>query len=251
MKNWPLFPELETPSVLIDLDVAERNIRRFQEHCSKHGLALRPHIKTHKLPRLARCQLEAGAVGITCQKVSEAEAMVAAGGIQDVLITFNIVGETKLARLRALARRVTVSVVADNVATIEGLSRAFKEEARPLGVLVECDTGAGRCGVQTPQEALALAKAISVRPGLSFLGLMTYPPAGRIEAVQGLLSEAKGLIETAGLPVAVVSNGGSPGMWQAQDVPVATEYRIGTYVYNDRSLEAGGVCQWEDCALSV
>ncbi|CUK04124.1 D-threonine aldolase [Ruegeria denitrificans] len=246
-----IFSDIDTPAVLVDLDIAEANIDRFQGHCAKHGLAVRPHIKTHKLPMLAKRQIEAGAIGITCQKVSEAEAMIAEGGIDDVLITFNILGDAKLARLRALSEKVRLSVVADNTETVDGLSRFFADAATPLCVLVECDTGAARCGVTTPEQARDLARYIDRQPGVTFLGLMTYPPVGQEVAVQEWLTRAKREIEEIGLSVHVVSHGGSPGMWQSQDVPVATEYRIGTYIYNDRSLQARGVCTWEDCALSV
>lgn len=243
--------EIDTPAVLVDLDIAEANIDRFQAHCDAHNLKLRPHIKTHKLPRLAKRQVEAGAIGITCQKISEAEAMISEGGIDDVLITFNILGEEKLRRLRALAQKTRLSVVADNIVTIDGLARAFADEAMPLTVLVECDTGAARCGAATPEAASSLATYIDGQTGITFGGLMTYPPVGQEDGVQSWLVKAKTLIEKTGLVVPVISNGGSPGMWHAQDTPVATEYRIGTYVYNDRSLQAHGVCDWDDCALSV
>ncbi|WP_299888142.1 D-TA family PLP-dependent enzyme [uncultured Ruegeria sp.] len=246
-----IFPDIDTPAVLVDLDIAEANIDRFQGYCAKHGLSVRPHIKTHKLPMLARRQLEAGAIGITCQKISEAEAMIAEGGIDDVLITFNIFGKAKLARLRALSEKVRLSVVADNTDIVDGLARFFADASNPLGVLVECDTGAERCGVTTPEQARDLARYIDAQPGVSFLGLMTYPPVGQEVKVQEWLTQAKHEIEEIGLPVHVVSHGGSPGMWKAQDVPIATEYRIGTYIYNDRSLQARGICTWEDCALSV
>lgn len=246
-----MFPEIDTPAVLVDLDIAQANIDRFQAHCDAHRLAVRPHIKTHKLPMLAKRQIAAGAIGITCQKISEAEAMIAEGGIDDVLITYNVLGNDKLARLRALARRVALTVVADNDAVVTGLSEAFAAAPAPLRVLVECDTGAARCGVATPQAALALARKIADAPGLVFTGLMTYPPVGREEQVQDWLSRAKDMIEDAGYPVQVVSNGGSPGMWQAEAVSVATEYRIGTYAYMDRSLVERGVCDWGDCALTV
>ena len=246
-----MFDQVDTPNVLVDLDVAERNIERYQAHCDAHGLALRPHIKTHKLPRLARRQLAAGAIGITCQKISEAEAMLSEGGIDDVLLTYNIIGEAKLRRLRALAGRVRLGVVADNAETVRGLSRTFAGTGTPLRVLVECDTGAGRCGVQTPEAALGLARGIEAAEGLRFAGLMTYPPAGREAEVNAWLGDARDLIEADGLPVETISVGGSPGMWQAQDIAVATEYRIGTYAYNDRSLVARGVCDWADCALTV
>lgn len=246
-----MFETLDTPSVLIDLDVAEANVRKYQAYCDEHRLKLRPHIKTHKLPFLAKYQLQQGACGITCQKISEAEAMIAGGGIADVLITYNILGPAKLARLRPLAEKVTLTVVADNLTVAEGLSEAFADAPAPLNVLVECNTGANRCGVATPAEAAALAGEIEKLPGLTFRGLMTYPPVGKASEVNGWLSEAKALIEAQGQNVAVISSGGSPDMWQAHLVPAATEYRIGTYIYNDRSLVSRGTCDWQDCALTV
>lgn len=246
-----MFAQIDTPAVLIDLDVAEANIRKFQAHCDHHGLKLRPHIKTHKLPMLAQAQIAAGAIGITCQKVSEAEAMISEGGISDVLITFNIIGAGKLKRLRRLADKVTLSVVADNRSVADGLSGAFADAQTPLEVLVECDTGAGRCGVTSPEEAAGLADYIDGLAGLRFAGLMTYPPVGADQKVQRWLNEAVDALANCGLKASVISNGGSPGMWHAQNVSIATEYRIGTYIYNDRSLQVRGVCDWADCALTV
>jgi D-serine deaminase-like pyridoxal phosphate-dependent protein len=247
-----MLTEIQTPAVLVDIGVAERNIRRFQDYADSHGLKVRPHIKTHKLPVLAEMQLDAGAVGITCQKVSEAEAMVAGSErLRDVLITYNILGEDKLAALRALAARMKLSVVADNPVVVDGLSAAFAKADEPLTVLVECNTGADRCGVETPHGAAELAARIAASPGLTFGGLMTYPPVAGAERVQAFLSEATALIEARGIAVPVISSGGSPDMMKAHLVPVVTEHRPGTYVYNDRSLVARGVCGWEDCALTV
>ncbi|RDV02082.1 D-TA family PLP-dependent enzyme [Undibacter mobilis] len=244
--------QLTTPAVLIDLAKVERNIRRHQDYANRHGLKLRPHIKTHKLPQIAAMQLRAGAIGVTCQKVSEAEAMVAGTpDIQDVLITYNIVGAEKLDRLAALARKVKLSVVADNKTVVAGLSQRFAAEASPLAVLVECDTGAHRCGVATPDDAAALADVIAHSPGLSFGGLMTYPPPDGAANVQSFMSRAKALIEAKGITVPVITSGGTPSMAKAGDAPVTTEYRAGTYVYNDRSLVARGACGWDDCALTV
>ncbi|TBW41395.1 D-TA family PLP-dependent enzyme [Siculibacillus lacustris] len=241
-----------TPCVVIDLAVVEANIRRFQAYADAHGLAVRPHIKTHKIPAIAERQLAAGAIGLTCQKIAEAEAMIdASPAIRDVFITYDIVGADKLARLRALAGRVRLSVVADGPEVIAGLAGAFADAPQPLTVLVECDTGARRCGVGSPERARDLALAIAGAPGLTFGGLMTYPPAGGGAAVQAFLAEAARLIDAAGLPVAVVSSGGSPDMFRAHEVAVVTEHRPGTYVYNDRSLVERGVCGWDDCALTV
>lgn len=243
---------IDTPAVLIDLNVARRNIERFQRYADDHGLRVRPHIKTHKLPAVAEMQLAAGAVGITCQKVSEAEAMVAgSGAITDVLITYNIVGSEKLDHLKALAGKVRLSVVADSRTVVDGLSRAFRGEPQPLTVLVECDTGANRCGVLTPDAAEALAAHIHTSPGLVFGGLMTYPPAGGEAAVERFMEEAKSRIEARGIAVPVITSGGTPSMMHAAEAPVTTEYRPGTYVYNDRSLVSRGACGWDDCALNV
>jgi D-serine deaminase-like pyridoxal phosphate-dependent protein len=243
---------IATPAVLVDLDVVKRNIARFQTYANQIGMAVRPHIKTHKLPQVALMQLKAGAVGITCQKISEAEAMVAADGrLNDVLITYNILGAEKLAHLRDLAGKVRLTVVADNAVVIDGLAAAFEDAPTPLRVLVECNTGADRCGVATPQDAAALARRIANAAGLHFAGLMTYPPANGAAQVQAFMTQAKALIMANGLAVEVISSGGTPSMMQAGDAPVATEYRPGTYVYNDRSLVARGVCGWDDCALTV
>ncbi|MFT2213985.1 D-TA family PLP-dependent enzyme [Rhizobium giardinii] len=243
---------VNTPAVLVDLDIARRNIDRFQSYANAHGLKVRPHIKTHKLPAVAEMQLRAGAVGITCQKVSEAEAMVAGSPeIRDVLITYNILGPEKLEHLASLARKVTLSVVADNETVIDSLSEAFASQPAPLPVLVECNTGADRCGVPTPEAAAALAQRIARAPGLVFGGLMTYPPTGGAAAVESFMSRAKAFIEAAGIAVPVVTSGGTPSMMHAAEAPVTTEYRPGTYVYNDRSLVSRGVCGWEDCALTV
>ncbi len=242
---------IDTPAVLVDLNIAEANVRAFQDYCDSHGLQLRPHIKTHKLPRLAEYQIEQGAIGITCQKITEAEAMIAGGDMRDILITYNILGQDKVARLRALSEQVRLSVVADNTAVVEGLSAGFADAKTPLAVLVECNTGADRCGVETPAEALELASAINAAPGLRFAGLMTYPPTGGATQVTTWLAEAKDLIEATDLTVDVISSGGSPDMWRAHHMPLATEYRIGTYIYNDRSLVTRGTCDWDDCALTV
>ncbi len=242
---------IDTPTVLVDLNIAEANVRAFQDYCDSHGLQLRPHIKTHKLPRLAEYQIEQGAIGITCQKITEAEAMIAGGDMRDILITYNILGQDKVARLRALSEQVRLSVVADNAAVVEGLSAGFADAKNPLAVLVECNTGADRCGVETPAEALELASAINAAPGLRFAGLMTYPPTGGATQVTTWLAEAKDLIEATDLTVEVISSGGSPDMWRAHQMPLATEYRIGTYIYNDRSLVTRGTCDWDDCALTV
>jgi D-serine deaminase-like pyridoxal phosphate-dependent protein len=242
---------IETPALVVREAVALRNIRAFQDHCDRVGLALRPHIKTHKLIRFAKAQIRAGACGITCQKIGEAEVM-AEGGLDDILITYNILGPEKLSRLRTLSDRLTfLAVVADSQTVVAGLSQAFADAPRPLNVLVECDTGGMRCGVQSPAEALALARSIAAASGLRLGGLMTYPAAGRAAEATAFLTQARDLLTREGLACPVVSSGGTPDMWSSEPAGVLTEYRAGTYIYNDRSLVQLGVCTWEDCAGHV
>jgi len=251
MLSADTFGELDTPCIVIDQTIALANIQALQDHCDAAGLALRPHIKTHKMVAFARAQIEAGAVGINCQKIGEADIM-ADGGLDDILITFNIIGAAKLERLRRLAGRVRrLSVTADSAATVAGLSAAFADAERPLEVLVECDTGAGRCGVQSPEAACDLAAIIPASPGLSFGGLMTYPAVGGAQAAAAFMTDTVAKLAAEGLDCPVVSTGGSPDMASAAPLGIFTEYRAGTYVYNDRSLVARGACDWKHCALGV
>jgi D-serine deaminase-like pyridoxal phosphate-dependent protein len=210
---------------------------------------MRPHVKTHKLPQLARKQVELGSIGITCQKIGEAEAM-ADGGLTDIFLPYNILGAAKLARLAALNRRVKLSVTADSATTIDGYAAHFTPE-HPLTVLIECDTGAGRCGVQSPEEAVALARRVADAPGLRFGGLMTYPPKGGRAAAEAWLRAAKEALDAAGLSPTVISTGGTPDLYKAEDGSVATEYRPGTYIYSDRMQVGWGHGTLDDCALTV
>ncbi|HTN63839.1 MAG TPA: D-TA family PLP-dependent enzyme [Devosia sp.] len=241
---------IDTPAVLIDIDRVEANLARAQNYADAHGLKLRPHIKTHKLPRFARRAIELGAIGITVQKLGEAEVMADAG-ISDIFLPYNIMGAEKLARLLVLNERVSIAVTADSTTTVDGLSATFVGAEKPLRVLVECDTGMGRCGVQSPAAAVTLAQYIAAAPGLIFDGLMTYPAAGQVEANAAWLAAARDALIAASLPPRFISNGGSPDLWRAHEVTAATEHRPGTYIYMDRYQVAKGVGSFADCALTV
>jgi D-serine deaminase-like pyridoxal phosphate-dependent protein len=242
--------DLETPVPIVDLDIVERNLRKWQARCDAADIANRPHIKTHKLVGFAKYQLALGAKGITVQKLGEAEVMAHAG-ITEILLTFNVVGHAKLERLAALARRTSIMVVADNSEMLEGLSYAGRNAGRKIGVLVECDTGAHRNGIQSPQPTVDLAKMIDSKPGIHFSGLMTYPPdGGRAQSTASMI-EARDLIGRAGLSTAIISTGGSPDMWKDEGLAGVTEYRAGTYIYFDRSLAERNACSYGDCALKV
>jgi D-serine deaminase-like pyridoxal phosphate-dependent protein len=242
--------DLETPVPVINIDVVERNLRRWQERCNMADFANRPHIKTHKLVPFAKAQMELGASGITVQKLGEAEVMADAG-VTDILLTFNVVGRHKLQRLSALMKQTDIKVVADNMDVLEGLTHAAAEAGRILSVLVECDTGAARNGVQSPQAALQLAQAIDAMPGLSFGGLMTLPKNGARPHMAAFLEEAGNIISKSGLEVPAVSTGGSPDMWKDEGLAHVSEYRAGTYIYMDRMQIAAGSATPDDCALTV
>jgi D-serine deaminase-like pyridoxal phosphate-dependent protein len=239
-----------SPAIMIDLDRVEQNIARLQTICDRAGIANRPHIKTHKSPLIAGLQRQAGAVGITCQKLGEAEVMADAG-FDDILIAYNIMGDEKLARLAALMRRVKLSVTADHPFTVEGLSKAARAAERPLNVLVECDTGRKRAGVETAGEAVELARRVAASPGLSFGGLMFYPPETAMVETQAFLDEAVAGLRAHGLESATISSGGTPNIANMGRLAGVTEHRAGTYVFNDRMTLKSGAAGLDDIALVV
>lgn len=255
MFPWPergqTLSQIVTPMPVIDEDRLAANIARAQAYVASHGKAFRPHIKTHKIPAVARAQMDAGAVGINCQKLTEAEAFADAG-FGDILITYNILGPARLPRLRALNDRIArLVVVADSDTTVAGLAGAFAGAAKPLRVLIECDTGGARVGVQSPEAALALAESIAAAPGLTFEGLLTYPAVSGADRTEAFFTATMKLLAAKGIACPVRSNGGSPDLWKAHLVPSATEHRAGTYVYNDRSMVRAGECTADDLAMHV
>jgi D-serine deaminase-like pyridoxal phosphate-dependent protein len=242
--------ELDTPAVTARLDIVERNIRRVHAHLARHGIANRPHIKTHKIPELGRMQMAAGAVGITCQKLGEVEVFTDAGVADDVLLTFNVVGRAKVERLLAVARRLKrLAVVLDNEVVARGLAEGARAAGAEIPFLIECDTGFGRNGVQTPEAAFDLARTAMKLGGLRFEGLMTFP--NREPGTRAFFERALELFKRAGIAVPVVSGGGTPAIFTAQSIPQLTEHRAGTYIYNDRMVVASGTATWDDCAMRV
>ncbi|MEJ1158323.1 alanine racemase [Prosthecomicrobium sp. N25] len=239
-----------TPALVVDMDVVERNIGRVQALCDAKRVANRPHVKTHKCVELARLQVRSGARGITCQKLGEAEVM-ADGGLSDILISYNILGEEKTERLGALLARTDVTVAADNPVTVAGLVRAGEIAGRPLPVVVECDTGRERAGVVSPGEAVALARDIAARPALEFAGLMLYPPEDRLAETQRFLDETVEGLAAHGLAPRIVSTGGTPNLLTLGTLRGVTEHRAGTSIFNDRMMMAVGWAGLEDCALTV
>jgi D-serine deaminase-like pyridoxal phosphate-dependent protein len=242
--------EFGTPAVVIDLDRVERNIRRVQEICESRGVLNRPHIKTHKSPVLAKMQIAAGANGITCQKLGEAEIMADAG-IENILVSYNLIGAARSGRLASLRRRADVTVSADNPVTLAAYAEAAKAAGASVGVVIECDTGRKRAGVETPAEAIHLAKIIRDTDGLEFRGLLFYPTEQAWDAAQRFYDETVVGLKSLGLEASIVSTGGTPNLPNVGKLAGATEHRPGTYIFNDRNTVAVGLATEDDCALHV
>ena len=251
--------ELSTPALIIDLDIAERNLDAMAKLCRDQGVGLRPHTKTHKTPEMGRMQLDRGAVGLTVAKVGEAEAMAAAG-LDEILIAYPVLGAEKLCRLAALARDRSLLMSLDNERTAEELSRAAQQMSATVGVLVEFDSGYRRCGLQPGPACAQLAATMEKLPGLKFRGLMTYfgnvwgtPEERREQARQVVEPVARALeaFEAARIPVEIVSGGSTPAAEFSREIPGLTEIRPGTYVYNDLNTLFQGACRLEECAARV
>lgn len=254
-----LISDLDTPAVIVDLDVMERNISRMSDYCREHQLLLRPHTKTHKIPELAKRQIASGATGITVAKISEAEVMLDAG-INDILIAYPIVGPTKTAQLARLAERARIGVSLDSEEVARGLSEAAASHGTTIGSLIEMDVGFERCGFSDEADLLALGKKIADLPGLEFRGLMFFPgqftvgPEERVAMriqVNDFLKRTLETFSDAGLPVSIVSGGSTPTAYEGGYFHGVNEVRPGTYIFNDRTTVAVSACELEDCALSV
>ena len=246
--------QVDTPALLVELDALERNIRRMQERIEGTKLRLRPHVKTHKSTAIANLQIAAGAVGVCCQKVSEAEIMVD-GGVGDLLISNEVVGAAKLARVAALARRAKVAVCVDDFDNVQHLAEAAANFGAKVDVLVELDVGAGRCGVDTPAEAVRLAAAIARTKPLRFAGLQAYHGAAQhlrahadrrtaIANAAGKVADALDLLRRNDLECAIVSGAGTGSFEFEIESGVYGELQVGSYVFMDadygRNQNRGG-----------
>lgn len=255
------YPELDTPSLLFDVDVMQANIDEMASVARTAGVALRPHTKTHKSPAVARLQMAAGAAGITVAKLGEAEVMVD-DGLGDVLIAYPIWGATKLARLRALLERTDVRVSLDSVEVAEGIGGVGRDLGREVPVLVEVDTGLHRMGRAPGEASAALATAVARVPGVEVIGLLTHAGHAYRSADPAALQataerEALDLLATAeacaraGLAVREISVGSTPTARTVATVPGVTEIRPGTYVVNDGQQVRLGVATEATCAARV
>lgn len=234
---------LDTPALLVDLDVMEANIARIAAACRAHGVAWRPHAKAHKTPEIAKLQIAAGAIGITCAKLGEAEVM-AASGIRDILIANQIVGPIKIGRLIALAERADPIVSVDSIHNLTELDAAARSAGKRLKVAIEVNIGMNRAGVEPGASVLAFAEEIASRPGLRFVGLVGWEsqattiadPAEKErvvrDAIAALAASARAC-KAAGHAVEVVSCGGTGTFPYCAQQPGVTEIQVGGAIFSD------------------
>jgi 3-hydroxy-D-aspartate aldolase len=237
------FADIDTPALVIDLDAFERNLKRMADFASKSGVRLRAHAKTHKSPIIAAKQMELGAVGVCCQKVSEAEVLVD-GGIGDVLISNEIAGAAKLDRLAALARHAKIAVCVDDPGNVAEMEAAAAKAGVTLDVLVEIDVGARRCGIAPGAPAARLAKQIASSPHLNFAGLQAYHGSAQhvrkadtrrdqIARAVEMVEETLGALRKAGLEARIVGGGGTGTYENEAASRVYTELQCGSYIFMD------------------
>lgn len=257
-----MFADLDTPAWLVDLDILDRNIQRMQDRANAAGVKLRPHTKTHKSPAIAQRQLKAGAVGITVAKLGEAEVMADAG-ISDILLAYPIVGDLKLARLKALLERVPSLLVSlDSVDVAVGYQKVAEALGRAVAVYVEIETGLSRLGTLPGEPTMRLVRALTNMTGVRVAGFMThagyaYAAKDFEELRQSAIAESEPMWRTAEalraecIPIHEISVGSSPTAICIDYAVGATEMRPGTYVFNDRGLRRVGACTSDDFALTV
>jgi D-serine deaminase-like pyridoxal phosphate-dependent protein len=250
--------ELETPTPVVDLARMERNLDRMAAYATAHALALRPHIKTHKTAWLAAEQLRRGAVGVTCATPREAEVMSEVA--DDVLLAYPAVGSAKARRIAGLPSDIRLTVALDSPRAADDLADAAREAGRRVGVLVECDMGMRRVGVQSADDAVALARHVAGRRELEYTGIAFYPGHIRervdeqddsLRALGERLGRTLEALRRANVDPTIVSGGSTPTALRTHEIAGVTEMRPGTYIYNDRTTAAIGACEMDECALTV
>ena len=251
--------EIDTPALIVDLDIMERNLRRVAEYTREHGLRLRPHTKTHKSTRHRPPPARSGAAGLTVAKVSEGEVMLGADP-PELLVAYPIIGQAKLTRLTELARRTHVTVALDSTFAARQLSDAARAARVDIGVLAEADVGLGRVGVSPGQQLVQLAQSLQKLPHLTLEGITFYPGQIRDVEEDGLraLAQVADLLRAildefraAGIELKVVSGGSTPTLFHSHEVQGLSEIRPGTYVYNDINTVRSAGCTLQDCAASL
>jgi D-serine deaminase-like pyridoxal phosphate-dependent protein len=250
--------ELTTPAALVDVDRMTSNLDTMADYVKRHGLGLRPHIKTHKIPALATEQLRRGAEGVTVATVHEASIMAAV--CDDILMAYPPVGNPRIDGILALPENVTLTVALDSAAALDAISKAMIAAGRTVGVLVEMDLGMRRVGLPDTDGVVTLAARASDAAGVDYRGVLFYPGhirqhVSRQQQSLGELSvalgERLGALRDAGLEPEVVSGGSTPAAFVSHEIPGLTSIRPGTYIFNDRTTARIGACDIDDCALTV
>lgn len=250
--------EIDTPALVVSEDILHRNIATMAAFAKSVGVNLRPHIKTHKTVQIARLQVAAGAIGVTCAKVGEAEVMVNEAGIEDVLLAYPTIGDAKFRRLIPLMDRARIVVATDSLEAARMISKAMTGYDRSIEVMLEVNTGQDRSGARVGEEAVAMALEISRMANIDLTGIMTHEghansaPPSEIEAIA--IAAGKAMVETAelirthGIELPTVSVGSTPAAFFTPTVPGVTEMRPGTYVFNDASAFRYDRFGVQDCA---
>lgn len=247
--------DLDTPALVIDLDVMERNLARMGDYARAHNLRLRPHTKTHKTPALGAMQLASGAMGLTVAKVSEAEVMLASG-VEDLLIAYPLFGAEKVKRLIEVAKQARVTVSVDSVEVAKPIAAAAAAAGVTVGLLAEVDVGLHRVGAQ-PDVYLKLLQGLAELKGTELRGMAFYPghiknnDLAPVEALSGMVGRLLAEAAAAGFALPIVSGGSTPTMWNSHAVMGMNEIRPGTYIFNDRNTIISGACAPEDCAATI
>ena len=255
--------DVDTPALIIDLDAFERNLRRMADAAAKAGLRLRPHAKTHKSAIIAKKQIELGAVGVCCQKVSEAE-ILAKGGVPDVLVSNEIAGVHKIQRLVSLAKEARIGVCVDNLNNVRELAEAAERGAVKLSVLLEIDVGSNRCGVAPGEAALRIASEIAGSNSLHFAGLQAYHGAAQhmrsdderrnaIARATELTRNTVELLSRNGIPCGIVSGAGTGTFEFEAASGVFNEIQTGSYILGAAAKAQSSVQQSDKvlCALYI
>ncbi len=260
LEKKQIYDLIDTPALLIDYDITISNINDMQKYVNDLGIKLRPHIKTHKMPYFAKIQLERGAIGIACAKIGEAEVM-AEHGIKDIFIANEIVGVMKYERLRELNNKTLLSIGVDNKFQVDQIDEVFKNESKPLRVLIEYEVGENRSGIITDEQLIKLVDYIKTKNTVSLVGIFSHegqsyksnsPLDAKKEAnasYERTLRAAE-IIRSRGIDIEIVSVGATPSVMAGAYVEGITEFRIGTYIFFDLG-QANAIDDFSKCSATV
>lgn len=257
MERPETITQIQTPAPVVDVSRVRRNLDRMADYAKLHGIGLRPHVKTHKTTVIGAAQMRRGAIGLTCATPREMEVMSSVAS--DLLLAHPPLG-VKAARLVELPYSVDIVTALDSAEAMADIATAAAEVERIVRVYVELDLGMHRVGAATPAQAVALAQRVAATPSLEYAGICFYPghiremPSDQDSKISKLNADLGDFVEAltrAGLPPGAVSGGSTPSAWRTHEMPLVTEFRPGTYVFNDRTTAEIGACSWDDCAFTV